>query len=92
MTTLLDARTWMSAQRYRMGNPRITRVDAYLGDDPQSVSIHAEIENGDAINGGLPLVATYRLCEPLTQDEFDQMRSDIEKLFEDWLLTRHPLA
>lgn len=36
-------------------------MQTYLGDSNQTVSVYAEIENGDCINGGLPLVVGFDL-------------------------------
>jgi hypothetical protein len=59
MRTIEQAKYWIDEQRAQLGNPRITSVQAYLGDSMETVSVYAEVENQVEINGDLPLA---RLC------------------------------
>ena len=83
MRTIEQAQHWLDEQRLALGMPRITSVQAYLGDSMETVSIYAEVEGADQINGGLPLVAGFDLPRPMTQDEFDTMRATFEQQFQD---------
>jgi hypothetical protein len=47
----------------------------------ETVSIHAEVEGADQINGRLPLVAGFDLAGPLTEEQFAAVLSDIEEKF-----------
>jgi hypothetical protein len=83
MRTIEQARVWIDQQRAQLGNPRITSVQAYLGDSMETVAVYAEVENQVEINGDLPLVAGFDLPRPMTQDEFDAMRIIFEQQFQD---------
>ena len=81
MRTIEQAKYWIDQQRAQLGNPRITSVEAYLGDSMETVSVYAEVEDQDEINGGLPLVAGFDLPAPITEKEFEPMRDTIEQQF-----------
>jgi hypothetical protein len=70
MRTIEQAKHWIDEQRAKLGNPRITSVQAYLGDSMETVAIYAEVENQVEINGDLPLVAGFDLPAPITEKQF----------------------
>jgi hypothetical protein len=81
MRTIEQAKHWIDEQRAKLGNPRITSVQAYLGDSMETVAIYAEVENQVEINGDLPLVAGFDLPAPITEKQFELMRETIEQQF-----------
>ena len=83
MRTIEQAKYWINQQRAQLGNPRITSVQAYLGDSMETVSVYAEVENQVEINGDLPLVAGFDLPAPITEKQFELMRETIEQQFQD---------
>ena len=81
MRTMEQAKCWIDQQRAQLGNPRITSVQAYLGDSMETVAVYAEVENQVEINGDLPLVAGFDLPAPITEKQFELMRETIEQQF-----------
>ena len=81
MRTIEQAQHWLDNQRAQLGNPRIASIEAYLGDSMETVSIYANVEGQDEINGGLPLVAGFDLPAPLTEQQFECVCDQIEQRF-----------
>ena len=81
MTTIEQAKYWLDQQRAQLGNPRITSVHAYLGESLETVSVYAEVEGQEKINGDLPLTAGFDLPLPITGKQFELMREAIERQF-----------
>ena len=80
VVTLEQAQYWLDQQREQLGNPPITGVQAYLGDSGQTVAIYVDVENGDQINGGLPIHASFDLPSAMTEDQFDAvLREKLEQ-------------
>jgi hypothetical protein len=76
----MDASVSQRMRRYR-SRQRIGKV--YLGDSNDTVSVYAEFQDQEEINGDLPLVACFDLPHALTEEQFEGLREVFELEFQD---------